>query len=102
LPLVSHVFFSELFKLNPLAQEHSAQWLSRFELSDSLKLADFASAITTADASELQGVLEASDPEVRWGCSHGAAATTTAALVLTLAHSPFPRPPPPLAAPRSA
>jgi len=68
LPLVSHVFFSELFKLNPLAQEHSAQWLSRFELSDSLKLADFASAITTADASELQGVLEASDPEV-WGCT---------------------------------
>jgi Lon-like ATP-dependent protease len=55
----------ELFKLNPLAQEHSAQWLSRIELSDSFKLADVAAAITTADSSELQGVLEASDPEER-------------------------------------
>lgn len=55
----------ELFKLNPLAQEHSAQWLSRIELSDSFKLADVAAAITTADANELQGVLEATDPEER-------------------------------------
>jgi ATP-dependent Lon protease len=55
----------ELFKLNPLAQEYSAQWLSRIELSDAMKLADFAAAITTAEAEDLQKVLDASDPEER-------------------------------------
>jgi hypothetical protein len=54
------LFFSrELFKLNPQAQQHySAQWLMTMKASDSLKLADFAAAITTADASELQQMLE--------------------------------------------
>ena len=49
----------ELFKLNPQAQQHySAQWLATIKASDSLKLADFAAAITTADGAELQAILE--------------------------------------------
>ena len=54
-----------MFKLNPIAQEHSSHWLSRIELSDSLKLADFAAAITTSDSIELQAVLKSSDAEER-------------------------------------
>ena len=45
--------------MNPQAQQHySAQWLATIKASDSLKLADFAAAITTADAAELQAILE--------------------------------------------
>ena len=55
----------ELIKLNPLAQEHMQQWVSRIELSDPFKLADFAAAMTTADGHDLQKVLECADPEER-------------------------------------
>eukprot|EP00596_Hydrurales_sp_CCMP1899_P000283 CAMPEP_0119035724 /NCGR_PEP_ID=MMETSP1177-20130426/2932_1 /TAXON_ID=2985 /ORGANISM="Ochromonas sp, Strain CCMP1899" /LENGTH=950 /DNA_ID=CAMNT_0006994419 /DNA_START=142 /DNA_END=2994 /DNA_ORIENTATION=- len=56
----------DLFKLNHQANQHyHAQWLGLIKTSDSLKLADFAAHITTADAIELQAVLEASDPEER-------------------------------------
>ncbi len=51
----------ELVRINPLAQEHMQQWVSRIEISDPFKLADFAASMTTASASELQAVLEASD-----------------------------------------
>ena len=57
----------ELIKLNPLAQEHMQQWVSRIELSDPFKLADFAAAMTTADGHDLQKVLECADPEERLG-----------------------------------
>ena len=57
LPYQHH--YSELFKLNTQTQQHySAQWLATIKASDSLKLADFAAAITTADAADLQAILE--------------------------------------------
>lgn len=55
----------EIIKLNPLAQEQMQQWVSRVELTDPYKLADFAAVMTTADGEELQAVLEAADPEER-------------------------------------
>ena len=55
----------EIIKLNPLAQEQMQQWVSRVELTDPFKLADFAAVMTTADGAELQAVLEAADPEER-------------------------------------
>ena len=61
LTLLNNLFhaISELFKLNPQAQQHySAQWLATIKAADSLKLADFAAAITTGDAADLQAILE--------------------------------------------
>lgn len=59
----------ELFKVNPIAQEHVSQWTSRMEFSDPYKLADLAASITTAEGSELQTVLEAFDAEERLSLS---------------------------------
>lgn len=55
----------ELISLNPLAREHLNQHIDRYEFSDPYKLADFATALTSADAAELQRVLTSSDPEER-------------------------------------
>lgn len=55
----------ELIQINPLAHEHMQQWVSRIDISDPFKLADFAAAMTTADGVELQQVLEEADPEKR-------------------------------------
>ena len=55
----------DLLKINPLAQQHMQQWVSRIELSDPFKLADFAAAMTTADSEDLQRILECADPEQR-------------------------------------
>lgn len=55
----------DLVAMNPLAHEHIQQWVSRVELSDPFKLADFAAAMTTADGEELQKVLESNDAEER-------------------------------------
>ena len=51
--------------MNPLAHEHIQQWVSRIDLSDPAKLADFAAAMTTADGQELQKVLECEGVEAR-------------------------------------
>ena len=55
----------ELLKINPLAQEHMQQWVTRMEFSDPLKLADFAASLTTASGPELQAVLEERHPQER-------------------------------------
>eukprot|EP01035_Chromulina_nebulosa_P020169 gene20169-26184_t len=55
----------DLIKINPLAQEHLHQYISRIELSDPYRLADFAAAMTSADPYDLQRVLAAVDPEER-------------------------------------
>ena len=74
----------ELVKLNPVTQEHIHEWCicihyyilcsifllafcraSRTDFSDPMKLADFAASITSADGSDLQRVLSATDPEER-------------------------------------
>ena len=48
-----------------MLQEQLHHWVSRFDFNDPYKLADFATALTTAEGMELQKVLEASDPEER-------------------------------------
>lgn len=48
-----------------MAQEHLQQFISRVELSDPYRLADFAAAITTADGVDLQRVLDTSELEER-------------------------------------
>ena len=48
--------------MNPLSQELLQQYISRIDLGDPFKLADFAAAMTTADGEDLQRVLEAADP----------------------------------------
>ena len=48
--------------MNPLSQELMQQYISRIDLSDPFKLADFAAVLTSADGEELQRVLEAADP----------------------------------------
>jgi ATP-dependent Lon protease len=55
----------EIVNLNPLANEHISQWVSRIELSNPFTLADFAAAMTTADDESLQRVLEADNVEER-------------------------------------
>jgi len=55
----------ELVQINPLANEHMQQWVSRIDISDPYKLADFAAAMTTADGVELQQILEEEDAEKR-------------------------------------
>lgn len=55
----------EIVNLNPLANEHISQWVSRIELSNPFTLADFAAAMTTADDESLQRVLESDDVEER-------------------------------------
>ena len=55
----------ELIKHNPLLQEQLHHWVSRVDFNDPLRLADFATALTTAEGVELQRVLEAKDPEER-------------------------------------
>ena len=51
--------------MSPLLQEQLQHWVSRFDFNDPYKLADFATALTTAEGIDLQKVLEASDPEER-------------------------------------
>jgi Lon-like ATP-dependent protease len=57
----------EVLKENPLMQDQIRDWMARVDtsLSDPFKLADFAAAMTTAEASELQKVLESKDVEER-------------------------------------
>lgn len=57
----------ELIKMNPLLQEQLQlhQWASRVDFNDPYRLADFATALTTAEGWELQKVLEAVDIEER-------------------------------------
>lgn len=54
-----------LIKYNPLLQEQLLQWVSRVDFNDPHRLADFATALTTAEGDELQRVLEAADAEER-------------------------------------
>jgi ATP-dependent Lon protease len=51
--------------MNPLAHEHIQQWVSRIDLTDPYKLADFAAAMTTVEGEELQKVLECENVEQR-------------------------------------
>jgi Lon protease-like protein len=57
----------ELIKMSPLLQEQLQlhNWVSRVDLNDPCKLADFATALTTAEGFELQRVLETEDIEER-------------------------------------
>lgn len=57
----------ELIKMSPLLQEQLQlhNWVSRVDLNDPCKLADFATALTTAEGFELQRVLESEDIEER-------------------------------------
>ncbi|MDP7596494.1 MAG: endopeptidase La [Pseudomonadales bacterium] len=48
----------QLMTLNPLYNEELKQHLNRFNPNDASPLADFAAAITSADAEELQDILE--------------------------------------------
>ena len=48
----------EILKLNPFFKEQMQMILERTEIHESGKLADFGAALTTADAADLQGVLE--------------------------------------------
>jgi len=48
----------ELIQLNPLHKEELKLFMSHSSLSDPGRLADFSAALTTADASELQDILE--------------------------------------------
>lgn len=48
----------QLMTLNPLYNEELKQYLNRFNPNDASPLADFAAAITSADAEELQDILE--------------------------------------------
>ncbi len=53
--------FRELLPLNPLYSEELRYFLNRYKPEDPEHLADFAAAITTADAEQLQDVLETLD-----------------------------------------
>lgn len=53
--------FRELLPLNPLYSEELRYFLNRYNPEDPAHLADFAAAITTASAEELQDVLETLD-----------------------------------------
>lgn len=55
----------ELIKLNPLFKEELNIFLSRANLNEPGRLADFASAMTTASGEELQEILEALSVRVR-------------------------------------
>ena len=48
----------ELVQLNPLHKEELSLFMSRSDLSDPGRLADFSAALTTADGEELQEILE--------------------------------------------
>lgn len=51
----------ELMELNPLHQEELKLFMSQADLSEPFRLADLAANLTSADAEELQAVLEARD-----------------------------------------
>lgn len=51
----------QLVKLNPLFKDHMQYFSERIDIHDPFKLADFAASVTTADADELQMVLEEMD-----------------------------------------
>ncbi len=57
----------ELIKMSPLLQEQLQlhNWVTRIDLNDPSKLADFATALTTAEGYDLQRVLESEDIEER-------------------------------------
>ncbi|KDO30302.1 ATP-dependent protease La [Saprolegnia parasitica CBS 223.65] len=55
----------EIVKLNPLFKEHIQYFSQRIDINNPFLLADFAASITTADAEELQSVLEEMDCERR-------------------------------------
>ncbi|OQR95373.1 lon protease [Thraustotheca clavata] len=55
----------EIVKLNPLFKEHIQYFSQRIDINNPYLLADFAASITTADAEELQSVLEEMDCELR-------------------------------------
>ena len=48
----------EVVKLNPLFKEHMQYFAERIDIHNPYKLADFAASVTTADALDLQRVLE--------------------------------------------
>jgi ATP-dependent Lon protease len=48
----------ELMTLNPLYNEELKQYLNYFNANEPSALADFAAAITSADAEELQDIFE--------------------------------------------
>ncbi len=56
----------EIIRYNPLLQEMLQQWITRIDFSDPFKMADFATALTSADGPDLQKVLEASVAEVNF------------------------------------
>ena len=55
----------DLVKLNPLFREHAQYFMSRVQLDNPYKLADFAASLTTAEGEELQAVLEETNPRER-------------------------------------
>jgi ATP-dependent Lon protease len=55
----------DVVQLNPLFKEHMQYFAQRIDVTDPHKLADFAASVTTADAAELQRVLEEPDVEKR-------------------------------------
>jgi Lon-like ATP-dependent protease len=51
----------DIIKSNPLFQQHVSYFARRIDVSNPYALADFAASLTTADAKELQDVLETMD-----------------------------------------
>jgi Lon-like ATP-dependent protease len=55
----------DIIKTNPLFQQHVSYFARRIDVTNPYTLADFAASLTTADAKELQDILETLDLESR-------------------------------------
>ena len=55
----------DIIRVNPLFQQHVSYFARRIDVTNPYALADFAASLTTADAKELQDVLETTDLEPR-------------------------------------
>jgi ATP-dependent Lon protease len=55
----------ELVRINPMFREQMAYFTERVEVHDAFRLADFAASTTTADAEDIQHVVEATNLEER-------------------------------------
>jgi Lon-like ATP-dependent protease len=55
----------EIVKMNPLFKEHMQYFSQRIDIHNPYRLADFAASVTTADAEELQVVMEEMSCELR-------------------------------------
>jgi ATP-dependent Lon protease len=55
----------EIVRANPLSHEHFQDWVLRTDFNDPYKLSDFAASITSAEAPDLQRVMDSLDVEDR-------------------------------------